>query len=279
MKLLISTYAHWLLWDDGQVRILREGHQGPGDFVYYGISWNRHHVFVCEGSTHRKSQVYSYDAQGNYVGKVPFTDLDAPHQCYWWDGSLYVANTKRNRVEVWSRRGVRHIQWTKTVKDTEHINSIWCDGQRFYVVAHRWRKQPKHVLVFGLDWKHQRTVEIVEPGEPPGLHNVYVEDGCLYTLARQDVVKHELRSSAEQRTRLDFYLRGLARIPGHFLVGASENRERKGRAEGDSHFHILDDGLELLETVTLKDTGGITEIRAIEPMDLAHNGLPCPMEG
>ena len=42
MKLLISTYAHWLLWDDGDVRILREGHGGPGDFVYFGCSYLAH---------------------------------------------------------------------------------------------------------------------------------------------------------------------------------------------------------------------------------------------
>jgi hypothetical protein len=279
MKLLISTYAHWLLWDDGRVQILREGHgKRPGDFVYFGCSWNRHTVFVCEGSTDCQNRVYTYDARGRCTGQLPFTDIKGPHQCYWWDGSLYVANTQRNRVEVWGRGGVRHIRWAKETRDTEHINSIWCDGEQFYVVGHRWKFQPKKIWVFGLDWKLRRVIDIVVREETPGMHNVYIEDGVLYTLGPRDVIKYDLRTGDDTRTRTGYYLRGLARVPGRFLVGASQKCERKGRAEGDSQFHILDDDLNLLETVTLKDTGGITEIRAVDPPDLAHNGLPCPME-
>jgi len=69
-----------------------------------------------------------------------------------------------------------------------------------------------------------------------------------------------------------------ARTENGFYVGLSRLAARHERGEGDSIVVCLDNDFDIVDTIVLKDAGGITEIRAIDGLDLAHNRIRCPHE-
>jgi hypothetical protein len=214
---------------------------------------------------------------------VPFpTPIKDIHQIYWFDGVLYATHTAANRLDTWDDRGFGTIRWCGEGAD-EHINSIWCDGERFYVCEHRRGVEPARVRVFDRGWNPVGTQEFygLNPAHACGVHNVYVEGGVLYTLSVDRLVLRNL-ASGETETRvvrdaahLD-YLRGFARSADRFVVGKSQVGVKEVRGEGDAEILFLDENLRLEDVIVLPDAGQLHDIRLLEG-DRAHNGLDCPV--
>lgn len=289
-RLLVSTYNKVILWD-GKARTIWDEHASPKFHDFFGITWNDEEIYVAEGGHNVESSLYHvFDGELKHTGVLPIGQegkgIVDPHQIYWWGGKIYITSTKVDVVCIWDGAKLKRISWKKASEPTLHLNSIWCDGERFYVVEHRKRKMPKRVKI--LDSQMGPVGRIVLRAEgfikhkPHGIHNVYIEDGILYTCSPRALVRHDLSSGRSEPVVPSplmseaHYVRGLARIPGKWFIGLSEVRARGERGKGDSAILVLNDDLEQIDLYPLQDTGGLTDIRAIDGPDLAHNGKECP---
>lgn len=290
-RLLISTYNKIILWD-GKAHTVWDERGKPEFHNFFGITWNDKEIYVAEGGHGGDSLYHIFDEKLRHVGLLPFglagSDecISDPHQIYWWDGELYISSAKTDTIYIWDGRPeLEQVRWKEAREPTQHLNSIWCDGERFYVCEHRKREMPKRVMV--LDEAFNPMYRVIIPNDvfvktkPHGIHNVYVEDGWLYTCSPKAFVAFEMETGVARTITSDLirkahYVRGLARAEGNWFVGLSEAKVRSERGKGDSAVLVLDDGLEMIDLLPLQDTGGLNDIRAIDGLDLAHNGVRCP---
>lgn len=285
-RLLISTYKRLVLWD-GEARTVHKGYSHKKYHNFFGITWNEDEIYLAEGGHAGHSCYHIFDNNLKHKGKLPIgKGIGDPHQIYWWGGELYIASAWQDSIFIWDGNGeCEEIRWKKEGEPNQHLNSIWSDGNRFYVCEHRKREMPKRVMV--LDEAFNPVYRIVIPNEafvktrPHGIHNIYIEDGWLYTCSPKAFVAFEMGTEVTRIITSDLirqahYVRGLARVPGKWFVGLSEAKVRNERGEGDSAVLVLDDDLEMIDLLPLRDTGGLNDIRAVDGPDLAHNGVRCP---
>lgn len=272
--LLVATNKGLYYVKDGEHSRLSAGY-------YYGITWNRESLFV--GSSAPQGCVLEWKRPGQKRQKVPFPEpLHDIHQVFWQAGILYATNTAANRIDTWDGEQFSSIHWCEDSED-QHINSIWSDGDRFFVCEHRRGKPPVRIRIFDQDFEMIDTLEFrdLSRAHACGLHNVYVEDSTLYTLSVDRIVivdaEGEVRTVNPYNSGHTGYLRGLARSGGYFFIGESEVRGRADRPHGSAKILVLDSGLQLVDSIPLKDVGQLHEIRALKG-DRAHNGLPFPWE-
>lgn len=284
-RLLIGVMGKVIYWDGEQANTV---FKTQGKRVY-GITWNREHIFVAVGR--RRGEILVFDGQWKSQGAIPLYDgpRDA-HQMLWWDRTLYIAEPGREAIAYYRDGETKRIGWQGRFcgeREKPHVNSVWCDGQRFYVTEHWRRLLPKKIRILDLEWRPQGVLvigeEILGNGPDNGIHNAYVENGWLYTLGPGRLIQLSLSSGEVIAHQIEgpwpFYLRGLARTEDAFYVGMSQfSRVRIARAKGKSAFAVLNNALEVRKIVTLKDTGQVHEIRALAG-DRAHNGIKCPFEG
>lgn len=286
-RLLISTYNKVILWDGKSNTIWsRRGHRDYHNF--FGITWSEDHIYVAEGGHVGHSLYHAFDGKLNREGTLSIgSGIADPHQIYWWRGGLFIISAKQDRIFLHTSSTLQEIHpWKKKGEPTLHLNSIWCDGNLFYVVEHRKREMPKRIRIFDLTLKPVGCIELRREAfvkaKPHGIHNVYIENDVLYTCSPKALVRHDL-SSGESEPIIPcrlmneaHYVRGFARTPGKFFIGLSEVKVRSEREEGDSAVLVLDDEFDVLDVLVLKDTGGLNDIRAVDGPDMAHNGVECP---
>ena len=289
MRMLITTHKAFVLYEGGRHTIL---HEGAG--IYYGITWDEHRIYVVARGN-EPSRLLVFDNTLYRLPDLPYLHSgpagDGPHQAFYWGEVLYVPNTQRNRVECWDGTDIFFLSWGPTDGDHDHVNSIWREptAGTFWVVEHRREKRPKRIRVLNDDHSLLSTIEL-DPDTlslPPshvGMHNVYVENGILYTLGPSQVVGYDLDTQEVEEIELEgvvrykHYLRALARSPEHYYIGASNFRPRRQRELGASKILVTNARWEVQEEIHLDyDWGQIMEIRLIDGPDLAHNGLPCPL--
>jgi hypothetical protein len=290
-RLLITTYNRLILWD-GQAHTIWDKRGDPGYHNFFGITWNEDEIYVAEGGHSGDSLYHVFDENLQHTGLLPFEQkggkglrISDPHQIYWWDGRLYIASAHADAIHIWDGQKLENIQWRECEEPPQHLNSIWCDGANFYVVEHRKRVMPKRVQVLDMDFEPLHKITIPNNAfvktTPHGIHNIYIENGWLYTCSPKAFVAFEMDTGITETItsptiQAAHYVRGLARVPGKWFVGLSEARVRNERGRGDSAVLVLNDDLESIDLLPLKDTGGLNDIRAIDGPDLAHNQVRCP---
>jgi len=286
-RLLISTYKRLVLWD-GKAHTVHEGHSHEDYHNFFGVTWNEDEIYLAEGGHVGHSCYHVFDGDLNKrKGGLPIgKGIGDPHQIYWWDGKLYIASARQDAIVIWNgTEEPEQMRWRQPGEPTQHLNSIWCNGEAFYVAEHRKRIMPKRVQMLNMDFEPIHKVVIPDEAfvktRPHGIHNVYTEDGWLYTCSPKAFVSFEMdtgitRTITSRTIREAHYVRGLARVPGKWFVGLSEAKVRGERGAGDSAVLVLDDDLEAIDLLPLQDTGGLNDIRAIDGLDLAHNRVRCP---
>ena len=286
MQCLIGTYHNLLYWDGSEVRVVREG-------IHYGVTWDHGYIYASYNPQHEPvSRIEVYDSRLNYLDILPISDLQSVHQIYWYEGKLYITNTAHNRIDVWD--GTCVVKWDYTdglplkpfqrLVDTLHINSIWTDGVRWYICEHGYKFPPARIRVFDMDLNQIHLIDMdYEVHDDLNTHNVYLDDEYMYICRHRrigirdhagNLVRSIFPHGDDEST---FLLRGLARTAEHFYVGESTYAPRELRGEGDSDILILDEDLNLLDTIPLKGVGQVYDIRVTDEIDYAHNGVPYPM--
>ena len=285
-RLLIATRNKLILWD-GIPHIILENRMPDKYHDFYGITWDHENIYVSERLLRNHCLIHIFDNKLNHKGTVPLgVSIGDVHQIFWYDEILYITNTQRNQILLWGGRSARAVEWKKPDEPHLHLNSIWCDGEKFYVAEHRKKEIPKRIRVLDLDFKPIGCIELKGDfikDQPDGIHNVYIENKMLYTCSPQALVRHGLVSGLSEPIvphRLmddSHYVRGLARVAGKFFIGLSETKVRTERNRGDSIVLVTNDDFNILDVLLFKDTGSIHEIRAVDSPDLAHNKVMCPL--
>ena len=286
MRCLIGTYSSLLYWDGSEAHVVKEG-------VHYGITWDHDYIYASYNPPHEPvTKIEVYDSHLNCLDTLPLPDLQGVHQIYWYEGVLYITNTEHSRVDMWDGICLSSLYYADSLslepyqleKDVLHINSIWTDGTHWYICEHGYKLPPARIRVFDMNFNQVQLIEMdFAVHDDLNAHNVYVEDEQMYVcrhrrIGIRDRAGNLIRSVFPYGDDMSaFLLRGLARTVEHFYVGESTYAPRELRGEGDSDILILDGDLRLLDTIFLKDAGQIYEIRVVDDMDYAHNGVPCPV--
>lgn len=276
-KILITTMLKFVLWDGSEAHVLHEGDLSLGTAHYDGITWDEDNIFVS-ATIDTKYLIRLFSKSFEPVGILDDGDLHETHQIFWLDGKLYCTNTGLNRIEVWDGKEWADYAWIRSTCDIDHINGIWSDGDRLYVSEFGNRgeaKKPSAIKTFDKEFRMLSDVAIGR-----GIHNVYLENDCLYTFQSwiPRIVRYSLQDNSMSFFNLnnvkDGLIRGLARTKDYWYVGVSRwETERDKRHVGDAVVLRLDNKFEEIDRIILPDFGPVCDIRVIDELDLAHNGI------
>jgi hypothetical protein len=255
---------------------------------FWGISWSKEEVFVAiEDSILFLSKENTVT---QLVSDVEFRDI---HQILFVDGFLYVTNTKNNtinRIDLFDEK-IKKIDWIcDNVKIGEkignHVNSIYCHDNHFYVCFHNWGLRPAEIR------KYDKNFDLCEIYKGIGFqnHNIHIENNTLYSLNSQgkNLIKLDLKTKRVKFKKIDTclygipescsYGRGLARTENNFFIGLSKEAVRDKR--NDLAWIIaLDNNLNYVDKLCLPEECQLKDIRVISEPDYAHNGIPFPIKG
>lgn len=277
MKLIVATTDELLLVEDGKPTVI---HSGAG--AYYGITWHPTQVFVvCRNDKgDRKTTIEVFDHDLEHVKSVPANHLLNAHQAIYHGGRLYIANTDRNRVEMYTQalQRLKALEWTEEQYDLNHVNSVWIGegGGKIYVCEHNGGTYAK-----GQDWEHRSVVRAfwlrdLEETEAHqigrGIHNIYIEGQGMYVCSSLDSALIRRTPFGEEKIRFKgWHPRGLARGEGRWVVGLSPCLPRSERTEvGDAALAVLDDCLRQVDEIPLAGKKQVNEVRLWGEPDYAH---------
>ncbi len=254
---------------------------------FFGITWNKEEIFLAHMMS-PKILIWKGEQHIDEMKTVPFNyRTDDVHQLLWWHGSLYVVHTGWNRVEVWKdKEQILSFQWhpleTEGEQSLQHINSIWCDHSNFYIVEHNRGKLPVCIRVFNTRFIETNVhyFSDIETHHNNGLHNIYIENGILYTLSVNNFIMRNLLTGIDTvldiRSHKDIgYLRGFAKDDKFFYIGESNVSSKEDRRKGNSSIIILDENYDIVKVIELEGSGDCHDIRLLKN-DYAHNNITCP---
>jgi len=227
------------------------------------------------------SRVFGYtvtieilDKNFRQVDSVRCPSIHDPHQAIARNRSIYVANTGRDRIEIYNNNSFSSINWTGEQKDVHHINTIGFDESFFYVLENN-KQQRSMVKMFDLNWQPVQDVSL-----GLGAHNIFRQAQALYVCSSLDraMVRYDLDTKEITEFPLlgrKWLPRGLAKGNNRFYIGLSAEgtrQERHGRLPGKLISTNKD--FEIIDTTDLEGAGQVNEVRLISELDAAHNEVP-----
>lgn len=279
---VVATVNSVTLIDNDRSKLL---HSGQG--LYYGISWDENNIYLLARSGKRRQghpDIVTLDKNYSTVRKIIDGSFLDAHQIYCDGPNLYVTSTHLNCVEVVNLSTGVSVQknWTKCKSDINHINSIFKDGDEFWVIYHNWTSKtglPSEAVKVDCDL----SKEIVKYrlADSGCLHNVAKVDNLIYTCssASHALLVYDLdTNSVVKNIPLGYWLRGIGISDDYIVLGStSVSENRKGRLTGDSEIYLLDrKTFDVIDIKTLKDTGSIYDLRLAGCEDYAHNNIDYP---
>ena len=276
--LLVTTSTALLLVERGRPRPI---HTGSG--IYFGLTWDRDFVYVLcrNNSGHGKlRRLFGYtvtmevlDKSFRQVDSIRCPSIHDPHQAIARDGSIYVANTGKDRIEIYRDGTFSNVNWTGEQKDVHHINTIWFDDSSFYVLENN-NREPSTVKVFDFDWRPKHTLPL-----GLGAHNIFRQGRtlCVCSSLERAMIRYDL--DAEKATEFPllggkWLPRGISKGADRFYIGLSAEGTRSERHGGMAGKLVsTDEDFEIVDTVDLEGAGQVNEVRLISELDAAHNGV------
>ncbi len=259
---------------------------------YYGISWPHDGSRLCLSHSGldngRLVSLESYlDSEKGRLslGQVQSTPfLSQPHQILCTDEHIIATNTGRNCVAVvriqdlfYKQHWPSDVRWDRTSKENApggHLNSLFLDRDRLYVVAHN-HKRPSQVMV--LSWPDMALIEQIDL-HACGAHNIWHEGPNRLVVC--DSMQGRILDVRSQKTLWQAYgnrsiLRGVARHGNRLWVGGSAFTTRENRKASEGIIYVLDPQTwELKDEIELLCSGSVNEIRLINEVDACHHGFP-----
>jgi hypothetical protein len=295
-RALVGTSQHVYLLD------LDSGAAVPiasGQGLYYGITWDTQMIYVVAADYHRwirkwtRPKVLVFDPTLRQMDRlVPTIRLrGGVHQAHVhpMTGAIWFASSKDNAViiqqnsrwEIWQplEEGLKQWKtrlgdqaskrWDQPRGDVHHLNSVWMDKHRIYLVAHNWG--PSEVYVFDL---HTRRPE-AKYTMGRCAHNVWREnDEILVCSSAEGTVVNQYGNT---KCQIDGFTRGMAKDNERRLLGISEKKDRKNRTQTDATVVELDNQWHERTRYKLEGAGQVLEVRLLSSKDRCHNELPPPV--
>ena len=277
--LLVTTSTAVLLVEGGRSRAV---HTGEG--IYFGLTWDRDFVYVlCRNNlAHgRLRRLFGYrvtmevlDKSFRRVDSIPCPSIHDPHQAIERQGSIYVANTGRDRIEVYRDGAFSSIDWTGEGKDVHHINTVWFDDTSFYALENN-KQEQSIARVFDFDWRATHDIPL-----GLGAHNILRQGQTLVVCSSLDraMLRYDLDEEATAQFSLlgkNWLPRGLSKGKDRFHIGLSAEGTRSERHGGmPGKLICTDEEFEIIDTIDLEGAGQVNEVRLISELDAAHNGVP-----
>lgn len=266
MGFLFGTMDRLLMWDGDRFHTV---HRGWGKYI--GVTWNEKLVFVVARGAPGAEAILVLDAGLEHVETLHIPGLMGTNYIGWFGGKLYVTNTGRERLEVWDGQDVRSHNWTGHDTDTNHLNSIWSDGEHIYVTEGG--RTGNRMRMFDLEMNPVRAEEDLGKS----IHCIYREGDWIYTVSSvgEAVAMRNLETGEHREVPYSPYHRGygegLCRLPWGWCVGVSQDSPNR------SAVVMFDGDWQYLDKLLLPpDIGQLYEVRALTGEDRAHNGLPFP---
>lgn len=270
--LLIATINRLVLWQNGTLTTISEGN-------YYGLSWDNDNVYCSKNEPHSPlSKIEVFNKNLERCRELSLMYTGGIHQILSHDGNLFITNTQQNQIDIYDgSQTTQKINWTDSNEDNHHINSVWIDGDRIYAVESGLHGKKYLPTIQVLNGQYEPIERILLP-DAIHIHNVYIEDEILYCCGKFGLVRKELNT--DQYSTIDLridkkngFFRGFARSKDYFYIGESQILPREDRPYGDARIIILDNNLEIFDTIDLTETGQIQDLRIINADDLAHNRI------
>jgi hypothetical protein len=279
--ILSSSHAAWLVGPTKHRKI----HEGFG--LYYGLTWDSSNIYVgyrgtqATAPTDRVQRIAVLDKEYNQKKLVPGVFL-AIHQILYTRGKLYVTATSIDAVySVDLLNGHRETHdWVGHGTDIHHINSLFDDGNHFWVCYHnldgRSTMEKKSQMV-----KLIPSLSVVEELHNLGKssHNIYVDSKYVYTCNSNagSLMRKNRRTGELESAAVGGWARGLAVTDDFILVGSSTRGAPGLRDLGSLTVHMLDrETLQLIDERLFPGFGGVYDLRIVSQPDHAHNALPFP---
>lgn len=258
---------------------------------YYGLTWNEDRIFAVTRELPGVGMAVSvFNERLELIDHYPLGKLAAPHQIYCWDGVVLITDTGHDRIIAWDIESHEmKVVYTGDMPDkgylrNNHINSIWCDGEKFYICEHKCGASAIRIL--DMDWRPLTVIDRVGSY----IHNVYVENGKLYTcdsmghamtmacLVSGQRISHDLEYCWKGRKPYPqtSYPVGLIRTEDSFYVGVIA----QGTKETDrAAIFKFDSGFNYVGQAGFEEYGTVTEIRLARGLGYAHNRVPMLWDG
>lgn len=279
---LMSTSKEFGIVEDGKFKTIYRIPNG----VFFGITWDKHHIYVLSrNGQHAAETIEVFDKSFNRMDQISLHDIcSGGHQLFLCPKShrLHLMNTNKKLISVFEDQKIeKHIPWLDADECT-HINSIWSpNGDEFYVMEHNGCNPPS-VLV-----KTDSDMNVLQRWSGVGFdcHCIHIEDDVLTTASSKEfaIVRHCLKTN----TRIGFkhikalgsekwYTRGLGVGPDYMVLGLSAHQDIRERrlASQDGGAVVLDPELNIMHEIAVGGRGQILDLRLIDDLDMAHNGIP-----
>lgn len=251
------------------------------DQPLYGLTWNKEAIFI---SCYKYIRKLSFDFKQLYKRQLDNYDY---HQCLFANESFYVCNTRDNHVwETETDDLMRTVDRYVFEGSNKHLNSLFFEDGYFYACLHGNCRtesckatEERHSTIVKLDDKFNIVKQWSKTG--CGSHNVYVEDGKIYTLNSTFGSMTVIDAENDDRIVIDFnkifkkevFPRGIARNKEHFYIGLSEVAERDRRDKICSSIVALDNDLNYVGCYNIPEFHHIRDVRLCNQIDFAHNQI------
>jgi len=269
---------------EGRVANARIVAEGQG--LYYGIAPDRHGSCWLAARCSKVSDALPTEAeQGQLVrlsdpaATVPadagndLQSLTPPralrdlHDIAFYKNALWSVCSYDDAVSIYSFSQRAWTWWQPLATsptggpDQYHFNSLYYEGDLVWVLAHR--RGPSWLLAFpaaaALQGKTVAPMHRIELGHQA--HNIWRQaNGELCTCSS---IEGKLVGEHGWQLHTGGFPRGVAQLPGGWVVGVSELKERKERDFSDARLLFYDDAWHQTTEVTLPKVGMVLDILPI----------------
>ncbi len=292
MRHAVVTTTGWLLLVDLQTRQVQPLECERAE--YYGISWfGDSSALVLSHSGVNNAElldVTSYAQSERGWLSIAETEsrkfLSQPHQLLCApDGRVITTNTGRNVITVFDfetpntfqESGISAARWDRLALDPDqtggdHLNSVFLQHDRLYVLAHGHTKGSKLATLF---YPSLDLIQIEALGAKTGLHNIWIShEGQRISCHSENGSLIDLDDSAPLwQSGRAMYTRGLAASANYVLIGESQKTGRDLRHRSLSGLWILDrSNWRAIDYLCLGPYGAVNEVRLLDVADEAHHG-------
>lgn len=240
---------------------------------YFGISWNENKLFILDRNKKKGEIIRVFNTKLELIDNIYINKVLDGHQILWYENKLFITDTAHNGLVIYDGK-INYVNWTNYTTDVNHINSLAPFGKNKLLVCYNNGKHPT-------DYSQLVELNIVNcKAKILKRIGVMLHNFCNYyccNSGKKSVIKLDKSFNIVHERKLELWTRGLDIKDGILLVGGSIIAKRADRHLFDGTVWVLDDKLNILDTVVFPKIGQINDIRIFNT-NKPHNGINFQLE-